>query len=113
MHVAGLADAHLPTGRSCGLRVPRGQGARVTAWAQGEGRATRAVEAAPAVTPRSKVAQRETRATEKPRAHTVARGESLGVIASKHGVSVDTLRKLNRLGGRDHLQVGQRLIVRR
>jgi hypothetical protein len=108
-----LADTHLPTGRSFGLRVPRGQGARVTAWAQGGGRGTRAVEAAPAETPRSKAAQRETRATDKARAHTVARGESLGAIASKHGVSVDALRKLNRLGGRDHLQVGQRLIVRR
>ena len=44
--------------------------------------------------------------------HTVRRGESLGTIASKHGISVKQLRALNGLRS-DRIQPGQKLLVRK
>lgn len=44
------------------------------------------------------------------RTHTVARGETLGGIASRHGVTVAALKTANKLKS-DHIQVGQRLLI--
>ena len=43
--------------------------------------------------------------------HTVRRGESLGTIANKHGLSVKQLRSMNGLRS-DRIQPGQKLVVR-
>ncbi|MGB1321703.1 MAG: N-acetylmuramoyl-L-alanine amidase [Vibrio gallaecicus] len=45
-----------------------------------------------------------------PRKHTVARGDYLGKIASKYGVTVDSIRKANKLRS-DGLAVGQVLLI--
>ncbi|OZS42878.1 N-acetylmuramoyl-L-alanine amidase [Photobacterium sanguinicancri] len=44
--------------------------------------------------------------------HTVKRGEFLGKIASQYGVSVDSIRSVNKLSS-DNLAVGQKLIIPR
>jgi hypothetical protein len=43
--------------------------------------------------------------------YTVAPGESLGIIARKHGTSVDALASINNLENRNSLSVGQKLII--
>jgi hypothetical protein len=43
--------------------------------------------------------------------YTVAPGESLGIIARKHGTSVDALASINNLENRNSLNVGQKLII--
>lgn len=43
--------------------------------------------------------------------HTVRRGETLYRIASRYGVSVDALRRANRIGRKAAIRVGQRLSV--
>lgn len=43
--------------------------------------------------------------------HVVRKGETLGLIAQRHRVSLPELRKLNKLHG-DHIHVGQRLVLR-
>jgi nucleoid-associated protein YgaU len=42
--------------------------------------------------------------------YTVAPGDSLGIIARKHGTSVDALASINNLENRNSLSVGQKLI---
>ena len=42
--------------------------------------------------------------------HTVKRGENLGKIARKYGVTVDAIRKANNLRG-DKINVGQKLKI--
>jgi LysM repeat protein len=41
----------------------------------------------------------------------VAPGESLGVIARRHGTSVEALASINNLENRNSLGVGQKLII--
>ena len=53
---------------------------------------------------RSKPAARRT-------THTVRRGETLYRIANRYGVTVDELRRANRIGRRAAIRVGQRLSV--
>jgi LysM repeat protein len=43
--------------------------------------------------------------------YTVAPGETLGIIARKHGTSVDALASINNLENRNSLAVGQKLII--
>lgn len=43
--------------------------------------------------------------------HTVARGETLGVIADRHGVSVEDLVRWNALPSADRIEVGQVLVL--
>jgi LysM repeat protein len=43
--------------------------------------------------------------------YTVAPGDSLGIIARKHGTSVDALASINNLENRNSLSVGQKLII--
>ena len=50
--------------------------------------------------------------TQKTKTHVVRRGESLGVIASRNGVSVRDLRSWNSLRS-DHIHAGQQLVVKR
>lgn len=45
--------------------------------------------------------------------HTVRKGETLSVIASKHRVSIADLQKWNSLSSRSRLQIGQKLTVRK
>jgi membrane-bound lytic murein transglycosylase D len=45
------------------------------------------------------------------RQHTVKRGESLGSIARKYGVSVQDLAKVNRIGNINQISVGMDLVV--
>jgi membrane-bound lytic murein transglycosylase D len=43
--------------------------------------------------------------------YTVKRGDNLSLIARRHGTTVATLKRLNRLSS-DHIRVGQRLRIR-
>jgi hypothetical protein len=43
--------------------------------------------------------------------YTVAPGDTLGIIARRHGTSVDALASINNLENRNSLSVGQRLII--
>lgn len=43
--------------------------------------------------------------------HRVRPGETLSQVADAYGISIDTLRAMNRLEDRDSLQVGERLLV--
>lgn len=43
--------------------------------------------------------------------HVVARGESISLIAQKYGLTVDELRKLNKMTPRQPIQPGQKLLV--
>jgi hypothetical protein len=43
--------------------------------------------------------------------YTVAPGDTLGIIARKHGTSVDALASINNLENRNSLSVGQKLII--
>jgi membrane-bound lytic murein transglycosylase D len=43
--------------------------------------------------------------------YTVKRGDNLGLIARKHGTTVASLKRLNRLQS-DHIRIGQRLRIR-
>jgi LysM repeat protein len=43
--------------------------------------------------------------------YTVAPGDTLGIIARKHGTSVDALASINNLENRNSLNVGQKLII--
>jgi hypothetical protein len=43
--------------------------------------------------------------------YTVAPGETLGIIARKHGTSVEALAAINNLENRNSLAVGQKLII--
>jgi murein DD-endopeptidase MepM/ murein hydrolase activator NlpD len=43
--------------------------------------------------------------------HTVARGETLGIIAKRYGVTVDDLVRWNQLAEPDRIEVGQVLVV--
>ncbi len=103
-----LTDDELPAGRRFALRVPKGQGPRVTVWA--EALSNREERPASKAAGTAEGPRRKSAAT---RSHTVKRGESLGAIASRHGVTVQTLRKLNRLDARSPLRVGQQLLVQR
>ena len=49
-------------------------------------------------------------ATARPRQHVVSRGESLSLIAARHGVSLSSLRAANRMRG-DVVKVGDRLRI--
>lgn len=49
-------------------------------------------------------------ATARPRQHVVTRGETLSLIASRHGISLSSLRAANRLSG-DVVRVGDRLRI--
>lgn len=43
--------------------------------------------------------------------YTVAPGDSLGIIARRHGTSVDALASINNIDNRNSLSVGQKLII--
>ncbi len=43
--------------------------------------------------------------------HTVARGESLGSIASRYGVSVDAIVRMNKIVNRNRIYVGTELVI--
>ncbi len=43
--------------------------------------------------------------------HTVARGETLGIIAARYNVSVSELVRLNNIANPDRIEVGQQLII--
>jgi LysM repeat protein len=43
--------------------------------------------------------------------YTVAPGDSLGIIARRHGTSVEALASINNLENRNSLSVGQKLII--
>ncbi len=43
--------------------------------------------------------------------HTVARGESLGSIASRYGVSVDAIVRMNKIANRNRIYVGTELVI--
>lgn len=57
-------------------------------------------------------AARSTTSAAPAKTHVVRKGESLGVIAKKHGTTVQQLRNLNHLR-HDRIAVGQKLVVRR
>lgn len=80
----------LPRGRFQ-LNVPRGDGARVP-------------QILKRLTGKSKSSGKRSNATY----YRVKRGDSLGEIATKQGVSVKTLKRLNNIKG-SHIEVGQRL----
>jgi membrane-bound lytic murein transglycosylase D len=104
----GLTDAALPTGRSFVLSVPpgRSEAARLLAG--------RAADSTPEDAPAARRGVAERRASEAKSAHhVVRRGDSLGAIAARHKVSVDELRRWNRLSRKDPIREGQKLIVRR
>lgn len=47
-----------------------------------------------------------------PKYHTVKSGETLSAISRKHGISVNTLYKLNKLNERSVLQIGQKVRIK-
>jgi LysM repeat protein len=49
--------------------------------------------------------------TSKPRTHTVKKGEQLGSIAKRYGVSTSSLAKSNRLKNANRIEIGDRLII--
>ncbi len=77
------------------VRVPKGRGEAVLAALRGS---------SPSAPVRAQAAP-GTR-------HTVRPGESLGMIASRHGTTVSELRRLNRLSNPDLVHPGQELLVR-
>lgn len=107
----GLTDASLPAGRTFSLAVPpgRAEAARLLAGRGPSGEP----EDAPAGK-RPPAARAVTAAATREGAHhVVRRGDSLGAIAARHRVSVDELRRWNRLSRKDPIREGQKLIVRR
>lgn len=60
------------------------------------------------VTPKTESRRRTTEA--KPVTHTIARGENLGRIAAKYGVTVEQLRKANNIKG-DNIKAGDKLTI--
>ncbi len=103
----GLTDSDLPSNRTFVLIVPEGKGdaARQLAGREPErSTETRTARVEPV---------RATGGSEKGRTHVVQKGDSLGSIAARHKVSVDELRKWNRIGRKEAIRQGQKLIVRR
>lgn len=96
----GLTGSELPGGRSFVLVVPQGKGEAARALAGREPE-------------RAAVAERAPDRVERGRTHVVQRGDSLGSIAARHKVSVDDLRRWNRIGRKEPIRQGQKLIVRR
>lgn len=103
----GLTDSDLPSNRTFVLVVPVGKGEAARQLAGRE----------PERTPETRAARvepmRGSGAAEKGRTHVVQKGDSLGSIAARHKVSVDELRKWNRIGRKEAIRQGQKLIVRR
>lgn len=103
----GLTDSDLPSNRTFVLVVPVGKGEAARQLAGRE----------PERAPETRVARvepmRGSGASEKGRTHVVQKGDSLGSIAARHKVSVDELRKWNRIGRKEAIRQGQKLIVRR
>lgn len=88
----------MPTGKQVLVRVPPGKEARTRAFL--EKRRNAAVASAK-------------RRKDRVRNYTVRPGDSLWLIADKHGVDVKTLRRWNGLGRGATIHPGQRLVVRR
>lgn len=105
----GLTDTALPVGRSFTLAVPpgRAEAARLLA---GRGAPTEPEDAPAGKRP---APARAVAAAPKNAHHVVRKGDSLGAIAARHKVSVDELRRWNRLSRKEPIREGQKLIVRR
>ncbi len=88
-----LRRGHVPTNRSYAIRLPTGSGEAFAAFAASPQNAAQLAQA-PAGSA----------------SHTVRRGESLSVIASRHGVSVSALRSENNLRG-DRIVAGSTLQI--
>lgn len=54
--------------------------------------------------------QQKKPAAAKPQTHTVKKGDNLGRIASRYGVTIDAIRQANGLKG-DNIQIGQKLTI--
>jgi len=54
--------------------------------------------------------QQKKPAAAKPQTHTVKKGDNLGRIASRYGVTVDAIRQANGIKG-DNIQIGQKLTI--
>ncbi len=91
----GLASDQVRKGQRLIVR----QASRQTVQTSAQG-ATRILSATAAHTPVVEPASQ----------HTVQRGENLGSIASRHGVSIDQLREWNHLNG-NSIRIGQRLTI--
>lgn len=90
-------------------RIVVGQALVVRAGSSG---ATAASTASRSASARASAATAGRRATAAPTTHTVRRGEVLGTIAGRYGVTVSRLKALNGLTS-DRIRVGQKLVVRR
>lgn len=136
----GQAD-HLPQGREVVVEVPAGKERALRDWVAAEigraralakspakpkargkraskrGRSARAAASTKAVAGRGERAKRAEKRTKRapkrtaPRTYTIRAGDSLWSIAQAKRVSVADLRAWNKLGRKDVLKPGQRLIV--
>jgi membrane-bound lytic murein transglycosylase D len=107
-----LVQGVTPPSEVYAVHVPQG---RADGFASGLERARSVVAARQRAEP-ARVATRTptrpaARATARTASHTVRKGESLSVIARRHGVSVVALQRANGMGKRTGLQAGQRLRI--
>jgi membrane-bound lytic murein transglycosylase D len=112
-----LMNPHLlrgmtPPGKEYAVRIPAGRAtlfatnfARTRAEAQARARQTRPPARA---NPATRAQPARTAAASR-RTHTVRQGESLSVIARRHGTSVAALQRTNSMGKRTNLRAGQTL----
>jgi membrane-bound lytic murein transglycosylase D len=102
-----LKTGRLPTNRSMAVRIPAGSQPRFAAnWTRVRAEQPRTLAQAA----QAQAAQPATRTAPATRTHRVQRGESLSVIAKRHGTSVAALRSANNLRG-DRIRAGQTLRV--
>jgi membrane-bound lytic murein transglycosylase D len=106
-----------PPGREYELRIPAGRTARFAsefdrAAAEARALALQQAEAKRAADARAAASRAAAaRRAASGRTHTVRQGESLSVIARRHGTSVGALQRANGMGRNTVLQPGQRLRV--
>lgn len=128
-----LGTSTLPTGRSVVLEVPAGKEGDMRTWLTGEVARLAKLAKSPkkprskskrkrnrggsakgkAVASRGKSSKSKSSKRSRKRTHTVRSGESLWLIAEKHGCTVKQLRTWNKLTNKSVLQPGQKLVVRR
>jgi membrane-bound lytic murein transglycosylase D len=95
--------------RASVVRVPQGSGQAFAANWPSMAQTVRTAQAAPQPRAQQRPQQRPQQRAQS-RTHQVRRGESLSVIASRHGVSVSALRSANGLRG-DRIRAGQTLRI--
>jgi membrane-bound lytic murein transglycosylase D len=105
-----LVRSMTPPGDAYGVVIPTGRAEVYAAnFEQARAEAARLAAAKPAPKPaaRPAAAKKAPTRTAAARSHQVRKGESLSVIAKRHGTSVTAIQRANGMGKRTNLRVGQ------